>query len=150
MIFARAPLLSLAQQARAAAACAAQLRAASAPASLTPRKAAIVERANLQRLALLRLMASKDNRSSRELCEHVMAELNVSTLVASESSVNHLLYDLRDRGWAAAHIPATREGIRVGTGRVNRWRITHLGRSALADLAASLDESPTETRTGAH
>lgn len=148
MIFARAPLLSLAQQARAAAACAAQLRAASA--SLTPRKAAIVERANLQRLALLRRMASKDNRSSRELCEHVMAELNVSTLVASESSVNHLLYDLRDRGWAAAHIPATREGIRVGTGRVNRWRITHLGRAALADLAASLTESATETPTGAH
>lgn len=150
-------LPSLADQVRSAAACAAKFRSETVRAVFSARTSAAAHHRHRQRLALLQCMARTHDLTTRQLYEHVSA--NIET---TEGSLHHILYDLRDRGWVASHIASSRKGMRVGTGRVNSWRITNIGRVALVELTAEAtaddDEAAadvaaaiaTTPRTGAH
>ena len=109
-------------------------------------------------------MARTDNLTTRQLYEQVSA-----TIKTTQGSLHHIIYDLRDRGWASSQVAPSRKGIRIGTGRVNSWRITTMGRVALVELTGAAEEAapdaddesdeaaappraatPIATRTGAH
>ena len=152
-------LPSIADQVRNAAACAAQARAEKVRAMVGPGTSVRVQQANALRLAVLRCMAASSDITTRQLYLRVCADMKVG-----EGTLHHIVYDLRTRGWAASHVAPNRKGIRIGTGRVNAWRITTTGRVALVELTASAeatadtDEATTDAapaiattpRTGAH
>ena len=154
-----AALPSIADQVRTAAACAAKARTETVRAVISAKTRNAASHMNRQRLALLQLMASTHNLTTRQLYEQVSA-----TIKTTQGSLHHILYDLRDRGWAASQVAPSRKGLRIGTGRVNAWRITTTGRVALVELTASAetaadtDEATTDAapaiattpRTGAH
>lgn len=142
-----AALPTLAEQVRNAAACAAQARAEKARAMVGPGVSARVAQANALRLAALRLMAADADITTRQLYLRLHADMKVS-----EDAVHYVVYDLRDRGWAVSHIAPNRKGIRVGTGRVNSWRITSVGLAALEELEAARAQTTESTpaTTGDH
>jgi hypothetical protein len=154
---AHAALPSLADQVRTAAACAAKARAETVRAVVSARTSAAAQHMNAQRLALLQLMARTNDLTTRQLYEQVCA-----TIKTTQGSLHHIIYDLRDRGWATSQVAPSRKGIRIGTGRVNSWRITTMGRVALVELSGANQEADTDTdiddepatpsapRTGAH
>lgn len=135
-----AALPSLADQIRSAAACAAKARAETVRAVVSARTSAAAQHMNRQRLALLQLMARTDNLTTRQLYEQVSA-----TIKTTQGSLHHIIYDLRERGWATSQVAPSRKGIRIGTGRVNSWRITTMGRVALVELTAAAEESTPDT-----
>ena len=142
-----AALPSIADQVRNAAACAAQARAETVRAAWSASTSARMQQANALRLAVLRCMAATSDLTTRQLYGRVCTDIT-----ATEKSVNYTVYDLRQRGWAASHIPPDRKGFRIGTGRVNSWRITSLGRAALDELdtAATQTTESTPATTGEH
>lgn len=142
-----AALPSIAEQVRSAAACAAQARTEAVRAVVGARTDARAAKASALRLMLLQLIAAQKDITTRQIYLRVLADLKVS-----ESSVHHIVYDLRDRGWVVSHVAPNRKGIRIGTGRVNSWRITTLGRYALETLEADRAQStdPTPATTGEH
>lgn len=131
------PLISIADQVRNAAACAAQARAEKVRAMVGPGASVRVQQANALRLAVLRCMAASSDITTRQLYVRVCADMKVG-----EGALHHIVYDLRTRGW----------GIRIGTGRVNRWRITSLGLTALEELEAARAQTTASTpaTTGEH
>ena len=137
-----AALPSLADQIRSAAACAAKARAETVRAVVSARTSVAAAHMNRQRLALLQLMASTHNLTTRQLYEQVSA-----TIKTTQGSLHHIIYDLRDRGWATSQVAPSRKGIRIGTGRVNAWRITTMGRVALVELTGAAEESTPDTDT---
>ena len=142
-----AALPSIADQVRNAAACAAQARAEAVRAVVGARTSARAQQANALRLAVLRLMAAHADITTRQLYLLVYADMKVG-----EGTLHHVVYDLRDRGWAVSHVAPNRKGIRIGTGRVNSWRITTLGLDAIDELEAARAQTPASTpaTTGEH
>lgn len=140
-------LPSIADQVRNAAACAAQARAETVRAAVGTRTSARAQQANALRLAVLRLMAAHADITTRQLYLCVYADMKVG-----EGTVHHIVYGLRDRGWAVSHVAPNRKGIRIGTGRVNSWRITSLGLTALEELEAARAQTTASTpaTTGEH
>ena len=96
-------LLSLADQVRSAAACAAKFRTETVRAVISAKTRNAASHMNRQRLALLQLMARTDNLTTRQLYEQVSA-----TIKTTQGSLHHILYDLRDRGWAASQVAPSR------------------------------------------
>lgn len=140
-------LLSIADQVRNAAACAAQARAEKVRAMVGPGASVRVQQANALRLAVLRCMAASSDITTRQLYVRVCADMKVG-----EGALHHIVYDLRTRGWAVSHVAPNRKGIRIGTGRVNSWRITSLGLTALEELEAARAQTTASTpaTTGEH
>lgn len=140
-------LPSIDDQVRSAAACAAQSRAETVRAAVGARTSARAQQANARRLAVLQLMAANTDITTRQLYLRVLADMKVG-----EGAVHHIVYDLRDRGWAVSHVAPNRKGIRIGTGRVNSWRITPLGLEAIDELEAARARTTASTpaTTGEH
>lgn len=141
------PLISIAEQVRKAAACAAQARAETVRAAVGARTSARAQQANALRLAVLRLMAAHADITTRQLYVRVYADMKVG-----EGGLRHIVEGLRDRGWAVSHVAPNRKGIRIGTGRVNSWRITTLGLDAIDELEAARAQTTATTpaTTGEH
>ena len=141
------PLISIADQVRNAAACAAQARAEKVRAMVGPGTSVRVQQANALRLAVLRCMVASSDITTRQLYLLVYADMKVG-----EGTLHHVVYDLRDRGWAVSHVAPNRKGIRIGTGRVNSWRITTLGLDAIDELEAARAQTTASTpaTTGEH
>lgn len=139
------PLISIAEQVRKAAACAAQARSESVRTLVGPAANSRAQQANRLRLAVLRCIAACDDLTTRQISGRVEADVQTSL-----SSINHIIYDLRERGWAASSIAPDRKGMRLGTGRVNSWRITNTGRAALQAFEADRAQTTTPATTGEH
>ena len=140
-------LPSIADQVRNAAACAAQARAETVRAVWSASTSARMQQANALRLAVLRCMADSSEITTRQLYLRVCDDMKVG-----EGALHHIVYDLRTRGWAVSHVAPNRKGIRIGTGRVNSWRITPLGLDAIDELEAARAQTPASTpaTTGEH
>ena len=138
-------LPTLADQVRAAAACAAYARSESVRTLVGPAANARAQQANRLRLAVLRCIAACDDLTTRQISERVAADVQTSL-----GALNHIIYDLRERGWAASSIAPDRKGMRLGTGRVNSWRITNTGRAALQAFEADRAQTTTPATTGEH
>lgn len=137
-----AALPTLADQVRAAAACAAYARSESVRTLVGPAANARAQQANRLRLAVLRCIAACDDLTTRQISGRVAADVQTSL-----GALNHIIYDLRERGWAASSIAPDRKGMRLGTGRVNSWRITNTGRAALQAFEADHAQTPTNPAT---
>ena len=140
-------LPSIADQARGGAACAAKTRAETVRAVVSAHAGVRAQRANALRLELLQLISANTDITTRQLYLRVCADMKVG-----EGALHHIVYDLRTRGWAVSHVAPNRKGIRIGTGRVNSWRITSLGLTALEELEATRSETTASTpaTTGEH
>lgn len=135
-----APALpSLADQVRAAGRAAQQARAERVRGQITAaRSTPAVVRANRLRHALLVLLADGRTHTARGLTERMPAHLQ-----AHLSPVSSLLQNMRERGWTATDTAPDRRGLHVGQGRAHHYRITLLGRDALAEFERTPPLSPT-------
>lgn len=139
-----ATIPSIADQVRAAAACAMSARSAQARDVLIAARSAREVRCLQLRRALLELLAPGGDFRIPALCARLPAGLT-----HNKNSVYLQLCTLAEHGWVSSECAPNRRGINVGTGRPRLWRITAAGRVALVAAARNTDPTPTPT-TGDH